>query len=230
MLRKSLLIASTIFLLANSALYAANTEHAALYDHINYFADPKTGDVTVWTIKQKLTDMHVPDAKANLQALLIGSFNQLKFTLSTGCPFAMNPAKYGISGNYHAGTSRINKKDGTLNLYRLSRLENEFSEDYNGKRIITQKNLQLFIEECRRIDATDKDDSRPDPLRIEQTAADAAWYAWFELFTSGWKPIYGKPGQYEPYVTPEQIDQFFKHPVEAWTTVVNKEVPVAKPT
>ena len=230
MLRIILMLVYSSILLFNPLLYAAETDQSALYAHINFFSDPKTGDITIASIKKKLVDMHLSDAMANFQALLIDSFNQLKFTTTTGCPFAMNPAKYGVKGNHHAGTSRINKKDGTLNLQRLYRLENEFSENYDGKRIITKNDLQKFLDECRKIDANDKEDYRSDPLHIEQNAADAAWYAWFEFFTSGWKPIEGKPGQYEAYVTPEQIDQFFKHPVDAWMTVVNKEVPIAKPT
>jgi hypothetical protein len=223
------LIIVPVFVMADNSV---KNEHSALYEHINFFADPKTGDVTIESIKKKLVSFRIPEDKAELQALLIGTFNQSVFSYNTkGCPFStMNPSKHGVSAMYHAGTSRINKADGTLDLKRLERLKNAFSENYNGKKIITKNNLDAFLKECRELDEKNSGDPRTnDPIEIGQTAIDAAWNVWFELFTSGWKEINNNPKEFEAYVTTEQVDQFFKNPQAAWMTVVNNEVPVPKP-
>lgn len=215
-----------------NTVYATNVGYpSALYKHINFFADPKTGDITFDSIKNKLLEMHVSEADATKQAFAIATVSQINFSTRSKCPFAkFNPTKYGVDSQFHAESSRINKKDGTLNLERLSQLENTWSENYNGKRIITRSTVASFLEHYRALDKTDKTDQRPDPFGFDTIASNAEWDAFFTLFVSGWKPIDGKPGQYEPYVTPEQIDQFFKNPTAAFTTVINQEVPAPKPT
>jgi hypothetical protein len=186
-----------------------------LEKHIAYFS--KEGQISYDSMRDKLLELGETKTEAEHLANIVSFVGGVKIKY---CPYRMFQPKEAVGVLNHARDTSIYKLDGEINEDQWKKLC-EYSEEDEGIKIITEKRFYEFLKFCR------DNDARWDVLGIAKKASDGEWKDFFRFCTDHWKK--SSDGS-EASVTLGTLRKFYENTPEVFDEVVNKHLPVAKPT
>ena len=198
-------------------------KHVSRFLGADSFFSPKT-------VAGGLAKIH--GASTTLKGALISEFNRAHAAHNL-CPFGATQFvadETKVFADYlHLGTTRIWKKDGTVDEARWQQLVAFVTKDQDPQKehVLTKTVLKAYLQHCLEHDPQELDtgrntDSLMSSQLIQAKAASSAWDEVFDRLTCGWD-------EDEPWIDLALIRLFFEDSEKAFQKAESQELPIPKP-
>lgn len=190
----------------------------ALAKHVSLFA--QDGFFSPSTVSTGLKLLH--SSNTYLKGKAIAGFNSGH---GGHCPFGTTEFKE-YAPFLHMGTTRIWKKDGTIDETRWDQLVQLASCEHDCGSILLKSKLMDYLDHCFKVDLSEIDTGRKadsifSSASVQRTAAVEAWKEVYNLIASG-------SIKDDPYITLDQARLFFEDSGKAFEPAKTGELPVKK--